>query len=278
MTTDPILEQLAEVLKHERDKQPDISQWEAWCDPSGSPAQDPSHPLAKQDDHARDLCHPLDVRAHERFVDGIVGVLKMPTRPSTNDVDGASEAQVTASNVVSLQSRRKTAWYVTSGALATAACLVLALRSFSSVPALAPYELLITNTDLAQRSEGTDLNGSDRLLISNGSQLGLTLRPSSSIDGPVETRVFAVQGSRVMPLKLQPNPSSTGAIRFDQVVDVSIGFPVGDSVLTILVGRPTVMATAVDALMAAPEAAVGEGEHRWQMLRHPVRYTSEPVE
>lgn len=119
------------------------------------------------------------------------------------------------------------------------ACVLIAVRPWSSSDALPAYALRLGGASRSTRSAAPVAEAAAPVVFARGNQLELLLTPATSAGTAVEARLFSVRGAQVEALALpSPSRSEDGALRFTAVVGEDVQLPDGEFVLLVVVGRP----------------------------------------
>jgi hypothetical protein len=102
----------------------------------------------------------------------------------------------------------------------------------TSVAALPGYELSISGGTADTRGDPQE-----RIVLTRGSNVTLTMRPETSVSGAVEARAFIVQAANAHPLQLEVTVTPEGAIRLRGNLAELPGSP-GPAEIVVSVVRP----------------------------------------
>jgi hypothetical protein len=159
--------------------------------------------------------------------------------------------------------RRRLGWIAVVGPLAVAAVLVLAVR-MSGTPErpLPAYAMIITGGLKELRGASPAGAVGSTLPVERAgrhTEIVVVCRPEVSVEGPVATRLFLIQGTvaREVQARARTSPSGSVEIRINPVEEG--GATAGRWGLRIVVGRPDV----VRALPPAAAIARAAGPERW---------------
>ncbi len=158
---------------------------------------------------------------------------------------------------------------------AAAALWALVLRpagrpEFAALPS---YEL-VARGGLKQTRGAGDPADAGPLRLSVGSELDLTLRPATRVEGPLGLRAFVLQGGEVRPWPAPVEIAPTGALRVHGPADQLLAGLKGPVELRLVVGRVEALGDGDDARQKALSiAGVGPG---WQTLNYKVELVGAP--
>ncbi|MCU0681123.1 MAG: hypothetical protein MUF34_02465 [Polyangiaceae bacterium] len=187
------------------------------------------------------------------------------------------------SKVVSLDARRRLLRTATpvAVALSAAAALLLVLRSperpevatFADLAPLPAYDLSVRGG--LKQTRGVEEPTAQRpLRLAPSSELDLTLRPATRVEGPLALRTFVVQQGKVQPWAAPVEIAPTGALRVHGAAAKLLPGLEGVVELRLVVGRAEVLGEGSD-LQAKAMAPSGSGPG-WQTLRYNVELVKEP--
>lgn len=236
---------------------------------------------------------PLSGEVRERIVDALSASLSsfqeapsaLPT-PATA-AEPAERASATppapVSKVVSLDARRRLLRAASPVAviLSAAAVLLFVLRSperpdvasFADLSPLPAYDLSVRGG--LKQTRGLEEPTPQRLLrLAPSSELDLTLRPATRVEGPLALRTFFVQQGKVQPWAAPVEIAPTGALRVHGAAGKLLPGLEGVVELRLVVGRAEVLGEGSD-LQAKAMAPSGSGPG-WQTLRYNVELVKEP--
>jgi len=140
----------------------------------------------------------------------------------------------------------------TGGIVATAAALALWARPASQDLVLPPYTVAASGGMRedrgATRPPSADETTAPLQRVRPDSELVVTLRPATTVDGTVEARAFLVQGTDVSEVRALTQIAPSGAVELRlRGADIA-GERHGHALLRILVGRPGSIAPASPAI------------------------------
>lgn len=147
-----------------------------------------------------------------------------------------AEAEAKASNVVSLEARRRTrrAWMAGSAALALAAgaALWVATRPDRGGARLPEYTLLVTGGERDVRADEPQA-----VTLAPGARVTMTLRPAEPEGGPLEARAFLAQGAAEIALEASVEVSPEGAVRMVGRAPSGASLAAGEAEIVVAIGR-----------------------------------------
>ena len=249
--SEELLEQLGSLAR-----QQDIlrdARWDAYAAgalPEGERAA--LEALAQASPEGRDALEafaPLGEAAHAKAASRVLALLT-PTA-------AAAPPPVRLAPVIPLSSRRKrlaTAITASSVVFAAAAGAALLLRSPSALAPLPTYALGVEGGERLERSGGAPTAGPLRL--GPGSRLTLTLRPETTVEGPLALRAALLRGDQALAWEPRAELTPGGAVRISG--DREALFPAvapGRVEVVLVVGRPEGLPTTPKALQELAASA-----------------------
>lgn len=291
---DPWLEELAKVAQRE---DPTVDpRWDALAKGSLTKEQEEelraSAERSAKEQQAFEAFRPLDDGARARFADRILASLDEAQEgsPIQGEAPAAEEpraeppSEAPAADVIPFPGRRRAlrTILVATPLAAAAAAAVFLLRPAEKTSPVPSYELVISGGEREARSATDPAVGVLRL--GPGSRLTLTLRPATSVEGPIAVRGLLVQGGHIAPSEKDPakgdravrewSPqvaiTSDGAARIDGAKEALFpGIPAGEWEILLAVGRPSEL-PAADTLREAaalPESETPESAFRVRRAR-----------
>jgi hypothetical protein len=175
----------------------------------------------------------------------------------------ASERQASEPRAVVITLRRLT---VAVSALALAASLAFVLRGRTEAEAPLPkYEVAFVGGEQAWRGEapndparsgetGDKASQGGKHRFSHGERVRLSVRPGTTVSGPIEARIFLRRGEDVRPWPTSVDVSSAGAIRIAASPDTLPAGTEGEWELVVAIGRPQSLPGPSD--LESPKAGV----------------------
>jgi hypothetical protein len=150
-------------------------------------------------------------------------------------------------------------------AAAAAAALLVVWIGVDSEPSLPRYGLSHHGGLETTRGE----TSKDEAALSRGSELEISIRPSTDVEGPVALRLFVRQGDRLRTLEVAIAAAESGAFRARIAAGEVLADTPGRSELIALVCRPDACERAGAQLTQLDSTASSD----WQVLRLPIVYT-----
>ncbi|MBK8258260.1 MAG: hypothetical protein IPK82_37025 [Polyangiaceae bacterium] len=165
-----------------------------------------------------------------------------PKSASTEESATSTKPIAEASNVIALAPKRASRvarWVSLGGALAAAAAVVFAVTRPRDLPV---YTMNIKGGIADVRATPVDTH--DPVLVNRASQLSITLRPATKVDGRVSAKVFLMQDSTSFEPKVSLELAESGSIRITGTAqDWFTGKPAGTWQLCAFVGDPSKLPT-----------------------------------
>jgi hypothetical protein len=147
---------------------------------------------------------------------------------------------------------------VAVSALALAASLAFVLRGRTEAEAPLPkYEVAFVGGEQAWRGEAPEATNrvdEAKHRFSHGERVRLSIRPGTTVSGPIEARIFLRRGDDVRPWPTAVDVSSAGAVRIAASPDTLPPGTEGEWELVVAIGRPQSLPAAGD--LRSPSAGV----------------------
>ena len=198
---------------------------------------------------------PLSEEARGRISERLLATIVSEKAANNVKGDNAVSAAPPEPRPVVVTLRRLT---VAVSALALAASLAFVLRGRTEAEAPLPkYEVAFVGGEQAWRGEAPEeTNTADKAKhrFSHGERVRLSIRPGTTVSGPVEARIFLRRGDDVRPWPTAVDVSSAGAVRIAASPDTLPPGTEGEWELVVAIGRPQSLPTARD--LRSPSAGV----------------------
>jgi hypothetical protein len=139
--------------------------------------------------------------------------------------------------------------------------MALWLRPLPPDPALPPYAITASGGVREQRGTaaptGRDATAAALQRVRPESELVVTLRPESAVEGSVAARAFLVQGAEVTDVPAPTRVAPSGAVELRLRGADLVGQRRGPAVLNVLVGRPRAVAAATPRALESVTSSPG---------------------